>query len=142
MPNRKNSSGNKQPVKRLLDDVGSKKAVKCRIVVRQLPNEDDATQSQLTSSVEVTSASSSTLNNREDGGKRDVATSPNPYLLNAPTSSTRVEMSLSQQQRIASDRGPVSANSDFLYSPINRLYFGMNPPNPRLYNEGTLQLAN
>ena len=31
-------------------------------------------------------------------------------------------------------RQPVSANSDFFYTPVYRHYFGMTPPNPRLHN--------
>ena len=31
---------------------------------------------------------------------------------------------------------PVSANSVFFYSRVYRRYFGLTPPNPRLYNRG------
>jgi len=31
-------------------------------------------------------------------------------------------------------RQAASVNSDFVYTPIYRRYFGLTPPNPRLYN--------
>jgi len=34
---------------------------------------------------------------------------------------------------------PVSANSGFCYSPLYRRYFGLTPPNPRLYNRELLK---
>ena len=34
---------------------------------------------------------------------------------------------------------PMTANSQFFYSPMFRRYFGLTPPNPRLYNPRLLE---
>jgi hypothetical protein len=99
-PSRKMSPVKKTtpPVHRLLADILSKPWAQPKVVVRRLDESDidDATTTPARQSAEgVTSTSSSTLKRVEQEIKREYGASPEPTLLNVP-SSTRVE--LCQQQ--------------------------------------------
>jgi hypothetical protein len=83
MRGRKRSSQGKQPVKRLLDGLSTKKSTKSKVVVRKLVDDDYETASDH-SHKEVVTSSSSILKQYEE--VRNVkGASPDPSLLSQQT---------------------------------------------------------
>ena len=101
MPTRRKASRKISPtrkaspsVKKLLADVLSKPWAQPKVVVRKLSDSDidDATTTPRQLSTGTTNTSSSTLKRIEHEVKKEYGASPEPTLLNVP-SSTRVELS-------------------------------------------------
>ncbi|CAF1252274.1 unnamed protein product [Didymodactylos carnosus] len=73
--------------------------------------------------------------------KCDKGTSPDPTRPQSQQPSYSRHQQGEQAATMAQekDRLPVTANSEFFYSPMYRHYFGLTPPNPRLCNPRLLE---